>query len=202
MPKMTLVGQTYGRWTVLSEAQQRGRHRYWICRCECGTESEVAHGQLRSGRSKSCGCWKKEERKNRVVHGHHRRGKRSTEYRIWDSMRQRCGNPNNMNFHHYGGRGIKVCKRWEKFENFLEDMGKRPAGKTLDRIDNNGNYTPKNCRWVTQKRQLRNTRRTKFLEFNGKTQSMKDWADELGINYKTLSERIRKGWSTERALTT
>ena len=197
-----LVGLKFNRWTVVSEAEKRGKHRYLTCKCDCGTVREVAYGPLTSRHSKSCGCWKTDERCSRVTHGHHRRGAKSPEYTVWDSMWQRCTNQNHKNFHHYGGRGIKVCDRWKSFEAFFEDMGERPPLMTLDRIENSQGYSPSNCRWASQSQQLLNTRRTKFIEYGGRTQAMKTWATEIGINYSTLSERIRKGWSVERAFTT
>ena len=127
---------------------------------------------------------------------------RTSTYRTWSHMKGRCSNPNEARYKDYGGRGIKVCERWMKFENFLEDMGEKPDNKTLDRIDNDGDYCPENCRWATIDQQSRNTRRSKIMTYNGKTQPMIDWAEELGISYAVLKTRTRRGWTTERALGT
>lgn len=123
-------------------------------------------------------------------------GKSRTKiYQIWLAMRQRCYHLTNKQYKYYGGRGIKVCDKWKKFENFFADMGERPEGLSLDRIDNNGNYCPENCRWATRKEQSRNTGRNIRITLNGKTKVLKDWAKDTGINYYTLRGRLRKGWS-------
>jgi hypothetical protein len=115
-------------------------------------------------------------------------------------MRARCERPNNQDWQHYGGRGIRVCGRWHKYANFLADMGEPGPSETIERIDNNRNYEPRNCRWASRKEQARNTRRTILLRFNGREQSMAAWAEELGINYWTLHQRYRRGWSDERII--
>ena len=117
-------------------------------------------------------------------------------------MKQRALNPNDINAKHYSERGITVCKRWLKFENFLADMGERPVGTSLDRIDNNKGYSPSNCRWVPQKEQMRNRRTNVFIEYNGKRQTVQDWSKELGISFTTLRTRMLAGWPVERILTT
>ena len=130
--------------------------------------------------------------------------KRTKTYRSWESMKQRCLNPRFSSFKWYGGKGVRICERWlgEKgFKNFLNDMGEVPAGLTLERIDNDGNYEPSNCRWATKKEQCRNRRTTRQLTFNGKTQSAASWAEELGLNAGTLYSRIYKGLDDTTALT-
>jgi len=123
-------------------------------------------------------------------------------YRIWTSMMARCFNSGNSAYHDYGARGITVCERWLKFENFYADMGERPEGKTLDRIDNDKSYSPNNCRWASVKEQSRNKRSNVWISFNGKRQVMTDWARETGIPPATLKYRLDSGWSIEKALTT
>lgn len=122
-------------------------------------------------------------------------------YRYWACIVQRCTNPRHKYWTDYGGRGITICDRWRKFENFFSDMGSKPPGKSLDRIDNNGPYSPENCRWATQKEQLRNTRRTVYLTHNGITKSVNDWGDEVGIDPNIIKSRLAKNWPPEKALT-
>ena len=116
-------------------------------------------------------------------------------------MKQRCFNPNEPNYHHYGGRGITVCERWMNFKNFLEDMGERPEGMSLDRINNDGDYEPGNCRWVDQRTQLRNKRTNVFLEHEGRRMTVQDWSKETGICFSTLRRRIKMGWPSHKVLT-
>lgn len=154
-----ITGQTFGRWTVLSHVgrSSRSRQSLWRCRCDCGVERVVTGPSLRAGKSRSCGCLQRETTaKRQTKHGHDTRSNQSPIYRIWNSMRQRCSNPNVDGYEYYGGRGVKVCERWNSFENFLSDMGERPEGMSLDRIDPDGDYTPDNCRWVGFREQVRN----------------------------------------------
>jgi hypothetical protein len=160
MPMIDLIGQHFDRWTVISRAENSPHGgAQWLCRCECGNTSVVQGGTLKNGRSKSCGCYHREfiAERNRT-HGESPRGHKTPEYLSWQAMHRRCSNPNFKNYHRYGGRGIRVCKRWNTFENFLADMGRRPKlSFTLDRYPNhNGNYTPTNCRWATKKQQGNN----------------------------------------------
>lgn len=121
-------------------------------------------------------------------------------YGSWTAMKARCGDVNHPAFHRYGGRGISVCERWLVFENFLEDMGERPAGATLERKQNNLGYSKENCRWATRKEQARNTCSNRYLSFNGERLTVGDWAVKLGFSKNTINERIKRGWSLERAL--
>jgi hypothetical protein len=123
-------------------------------------------------------------------------------YRRWRAMLHRCSSPTNIDWKNYGGRGITVCERWQTFGNFYADMGDPPPGMSLDRIDNDGPYSPENCRWATQSRQTRNMRKTVMLEHGGVVQSLSDWADALGVPYRVLHCRLRHGWSVERTVTT
>src|SRR3990172_8859973 len=134
---------------------------------------------------------------NRRTHGM----RKTSTYEVWASMKQRCLNPGALRFKDYGGRGIRICERWMRFENFLTDMGKRPAGRSLDRKNNDGGYSRENCRWATRTEQMNNTRRTRLISFRGKSFSLTQWAKKMGIKYTTLWMRINGyGWSPQRAL--
>lgn len=154
------TGKRFSKWIVISFVgiNSKGAAR-WLCRCECGIEKSVPAESLIRGKSKSCGCSSNLFRSSKLLaHGHARGGKMSGTYRSWHSMRQRCENVNIPQYCDYGGRGITVCERWSSFEDFFADMGERPDGLTLDRINCNGNYEPGNCRWATPKQQTNNRR--------------------------------------------
>lgn len=206
-----MTDQVFGRLTVIARAEDRqdkGRRRVcWLCKCQCGTEHIAKGEDLRSGRTTSCGCFHREmvgELGKRLgpTRGTHRMSY-SAECNCWKHMIQRCTNPKNERWDRYGARGIQVCERWLKFENFLEDMGRQPfRGATIERKNNNGNYEPGNCKWATRAEQSRNKRDTVMITHDGKTMCLADWAIELGLNYNTLHNRIRvAGWPIERALT-
>lgn len=189
MRLVDLTGRTFERLTVLRRADG-GRRVMWLCVCLCGNETTVAGCDLVSLHTKSCGCWRLEvfsragkktaaanSRKGaakaaaaRTRHGHATDANRTRTYSGWEAMIQRCHNPNASTYFRYGGRGVTVCDRWRTFENFLTDMGERPEGKTLDRINPFGNYEPGNCRWATAKEQANNTRR-KYVERRGQQEN-------------------------------
>jgi hypothetical protein len=157
---------------------------------------------LKTGKSTNCGCEKLKNQMGNTWSKKHGMSF-SREYRSWESMLNRCEKPTDREYPMWGGRGIKVCERWHDFNNFYADMGKRPPNTTLDRIDNNGNYEPSNCRWANAKTQANNRRSNTLITFNGKTQTLQQWADETGIYKNTISMRINHyGWSIEKALTT
>lgn len=192
----SITGETFGRWEVISYA---GKSK-WLCRCSCGTFREVSKNSLVSGASTSCGCHIAEMRKGSAPPNKSHGLTNSPTWKIWRDMRTRCNNPNATSYSKYGGRGIRVCSRWDSFESFLKDMGERPPSTSLDRIDVNGDYEPSNCRWATAKQQARNKRETTLLTFRGETKAINDWADELGIHYRTIRSRLNSGWSIEDAL--
>ena len=188
----------YGRLTVLRRVPSNNNHLRWLCRCSCGEEVSVQSSNLSSGNTKSCGCLQKELTALRfTTHGQ----RQTKEYVIWADLRKRCRNKKWKDYKNYGGRGITVCDRWERFENFLEDMGLRPEGLSIDRINNDGNYEPDNCRWATSKQQNRNRRSSHLLSHRGETHCIVEWAEILDINAETLYTRINKlKWPIEKAL--
>lgn len=195
-----LTGQRFGRLVAVSKLKSYGdRYWKWTCICDCGTTKVVDGRFLKEGKSKSCGCLAKDGTST-IKHGHAKKNAHSTEYVIWGRMIHRCENPNAPLYKDYGGRGIGVCSAWRKsFEVFYRDMGPRPSTKhSIDRIDNDGNYEPGNCRWATQKEQSRNTSRTINLTIGDRTQCLMDWSIETGIKYLTLLQRYHKGWPVER----
>lgn len=202
-----LTGQKFGRLTVVEYAgRDNQRMALWKCKCECGNYIITRGTSLRYGNTKSCGCLQRERTiKIHTTHGLSG-GQRQTSrlYRIWRNMKQRCYNPKACKYNSYGGRGIKVCEEWMKYEAFHKwsmNNGYRDD-LTLDRIDNNGDYCPENCRWVTRKQQARNTAQNHFITYQDKTKTLREWADEFGINYTTLSSRLLDyGWSIEKAFT-
>ena len=201
-----LTGKRFGRLIVISRAKNSASGKpMWNCLCDCGAEKVIGGSALMNG-TKSCGCYRKEwAAAQQYRHGdtHNRL------YNVWNMMKQRCGDKNNKHYNNYGGRGISVCKEWRAdyiaFRDWAFANGydpKAPKGKcTIDRIDNNGNYCPENCRWVSTKEQARNTRRNRIIELNGKRQTLAEWAEETGIYYLTIHNRLKSGWRVEDALT-
>lgn len=198
-----LIGKKFEKLTVM---EKFGVHTskggstciIWKCECECGNTTYATTTNLTQGHVKSCGCWKIE---SQLTHG--MTGTRL--YRIWNDMRTRCYNKSHKSYKDYGGRGITVCDEWKEDSNKFIEWSLRNGyaeSLSLDRKDTNGNYEPSNCRWSTRKEQANNTRRNVFLEYNGKRQTITQWAEELGINNRTLQNRIKRGWSIERALET
>jgi hypothetical protein len=187
------IGDSFGRLMVV-QAEHWSRIE---CKCSCGGVHVARAGNLLSGKTKSCGCIRK-EKNNHVTHG----GTGSLTHTRWLVMRRRCSDANSVGYENYGGRGIRVCERWSDFSAFLADMGECPPGMTIDRVDPNGNYDPGNCRWATKLTQARNTRANRVLEFNGQTKCLEEWAEQYGMNSRSLMSRLRLGWSVEKALTT
>lgn len=151
------TGRIFGRLVVVGEGERRGRARAFWCQCECGQKKLIVAINLLTGNSTSCGCLHREQ----LSEYSRTHGRSSTpEHKTWEAMRQRCLNPRNPSYPQYGGRGIRICDRWMAFENFYADMGRRPVGTSIDRVDVNGDYEPDNCRWATAVEQMRNTTRT------------------------------------------
>lgn len=203
----TLTNLRFGRLLVLDSTDQRAQgQRVWRCRCDCGAEVPVSSYMLTSGKTKSCGCLRRDmgvaRGKASARHGEGSNGRETAEYRCWGAMLSRCNNPNHCNFPDYGARGIQVCERWTAYENFLADMGRRPSDRhSIDRIDVKGPYSPENCRWATMTEQQRNTRRNVFITIGDQTLTLGAWLVKLDIPRATYYTRLRKGMSPEDALT-
>lgn len=196
-----ITGQRFGRLIAVEFAGiAKGRSSLWRCRCACGSESVVRLTALRNGHTTSCGCLRVE--RVSAATAKHGRSKTPT-YQIWADMRRRCHNHNSQDFHRYGGRGISICERWNDYAMFLLDMGEQPEGLTLGRINNDGPYSPENCRWETRTQQQRNTVRNRVYELNGIRKCASEWENELGLSRGGLWQRLNKrGWPLEKALTT
>lgn len=199
--KKDLSGQQYNGWTVLYHVPCERKTSYWMCRCQCGKEKTVAQAHLTGGKSRNCGCVRRA--KTGRIEGAATGMSTHPLYSTWCSMITRCHNLSDDSYCIYGAKGITVCREWrDSFNAFLEHVGDKPTPKhTLDRIDNSKGYEPGNVRWATMGEQLLNNSRTKYLTCDGKTQSMKEWSEELGIKYTTLRARIRQGWPVKLALT-
>lgn len=194
MRKKDLTGQVYGQLTVLGQGEHIGKCVAWQCKCSCGGVSLVTTGRLQSGNTRSCGCQKYSglEPYHAVKHGQTVGGVTSRTYWIWGAMVQRCTNPKARAYHKYGGRGIKVCKRWLDFSKFFADMGERPKGKSLERRHNNKGYSSSNCYWATPLQQGANTRQNRWITVSGKKLHLAAWARELGVGSSTLSRWLDK----------
>lgn len=197
-PKVIEIGTVFARLTTIGIGSKTD---YLICRCTCGTEKQVRKDHLRYGKILSCGCLHKEKssarahilHKANITHG-------LTDapiHRIWFAMRSRCQNPKNIAFKDYGGRGIRLCERWQKFENFVEDMGLPPAQHTIERINNNGHYEKKNCKWATRQEQGNNRRDNRRINLDGITKTIAQWSRETGIHQNTITNRMEHGHPPE-----
>ena len=198
-----LTGERFGLLVVLQRSSARqNRHVLWDCACDCGRSAICASVNLKTGHTKSCGCLRGKSQ----THGHARREGKTATYRVWCAMHNRCNDPASIRFQEYGGRGIVVCQEWNEFQSFLGDMGERPSPRhSIDRINNDGNYEPANCRWATSVEQANNKRTTTMLTVNGKTMPVMEWVRELGFSPPRaagtlIRQRARRGWGHERAL--
>lgn len=199
------VGTRFGNLVTLSETSKELNfpyHRRYVCKCDCGSIIITRRNALLTSNTKSCGC----VRNIKIAALKYTHGlKHSPEYNIWTHMKQRCNNPNKPDYSYYGGRGIQVCDRWAtSFEHFYTDMGPRPStAHTIERLNNNGHYTPTNCVWETRYHQANNARTTIIIEFHNKKQSLSYWAKEVGIPKSVIYNRLHAlHWSIEKTLTT
>lgn len=203
--KKDYSGQRFGRLEVvryLPKNEREAVNKRWLCKCDCGKVVQMDIASLTSGNTKSCGCYMRE----RMAKLNYRHGKcKTTLFNVWIGMRNRCYQKNTKYYSNYGGRGIVVCPEWkddfEAFEKWALTNGYH-KGLSIDRKDVNGNYEPSNCRWATSKEQSNNKRNNHYVSFNGKTQSMQMWADEIGIDRSVILYRLKKGWDVEKALFT
>jgi hypothetical protein len=206
-----VIGNVFGLLTVKGEVpkgeRRHHRRRTMICECVCGSIKIVDLQHLTLGNTRACGgkcsrdaSFKEIQRKGATVHGEAGNSRRSTEYGTWACMNERCASKSSRAYKYYGGRGIKVCDRWKNdFAAFLHDMGRKPSPKhSLDRIDNDGNYEPGNCRWATAKQQTTNRRNTIFLTAFGQKKPVAVWAAETGMPYASLVARLQDGWTPEK----
>lgn len=201
-----LTGKKFGRLTVIGEApdyitSSGKKYSRWRCICECGNVKDIMRDNLVGGRVSSCGCYKKEYMSTKQsTH----RSSSSKLYGVWCSMKSRCNNANDKHYIDYGARGISVCSEWNcdytLFEKWALNNGYRD-GLSIDRIDNDSGYNPSNCRWTNRKVQAGNRRSNRVISFRGESHTLSEWADIVGMNYKTLHTRLRSGWTVNRALT-
>ena len=203
---LDLTGKRFSRLTVIGDAPRRGHNLYYICRCDCGNEKTVVRSNLTSEKTRSCGCFRNEvTRKRARTHG----CSRTIEHIVWLGMIARCTAKSNKGWKNYGGRGIKVCERWRHdFAAFLSDMGPRPSSEhsihrseySLDRIDNDGNYEPSNCRWAIHREQMNNVRYNRIITVNGESKTVAEWTRKLGCSTSTIGQRLRHGWPEVKAV--
>lgn len=191
-------GGVFGRLTMLGISEKTG-----VFLCVCGNVRRILISSVKSGNTKSCGCLQRDEarRIGRSVNKSH--GMTNTrEYSTWQGMRERCNDPSNKSYKDYGARGIAVCDQWSSFEQFFKDMGKKPAGCSIDRRDNNGPYSKDNCYWATPKEQTRNRRNSIDIAFQGQIKPLTDWCIQFKCDYSTVHSRLFKhGWTFEQAIT-
>jgi len=187
-----LTGNSYGRLVVIKRDDSTKKYTKWFCLCNCGNTKSIRGDALKSGVTKSCGCL------NVTSHQTHKMTK-TTEYIAWHSMKSRCYNESYKGFDHYGKRGITVCSRWlNSFENFYADMGEKPTPKhSLDRINNDGGYSPENCKWSTYSEQNRNRRTSVLVDIDGVTKPLKEWCEIHKCNYENVRNFKRKGVSAK-----
>lgn len=198
MPFRDKTGQTFGFWVVMSFAgRDKSNHTQWNCRCICGADRIVVIGSLMNGASKSCGCMKyKVTAEKNTVHGM----AGTPTYKSWHAMMQRCEGKGGHQS--YPDRGIGLCEEWKKFENFFADMGLRPNGKTLDRIDNTKGYSQNNCQWSSVKDQANNRRDTVYVTVNSEKLCLSDACEKYGIGVSCARHRLRKGMQHQEVFTT
>lgn len=188
-PKIDLTGLRVGRLLVISYSESNDGRKAWVCHCDCGTKVDIRGVNLRSGKTKSCGCFKADRMAEGLgkKHGMHL----TRTYKTWHSMLERCRNPSATSYKDYGGRGITVCREWYQFERFYSDMGERPDGMTLDRIENSRGYEPGNCKWSTPSEQQNNRRNNVTYLIGDREFTSLQLSEICGANYHTIRRKIR-----------
>ena len=194
-----LENQRFGRLLVLEEVgRTKSGSTTWRCLCDCGNEKAISSSSLRHSGTQSCGCIKQEQRLSQKIHGE----THSPIHRLWAGMKNRCNNPNNHKYERYGARGIRVCSEWassyEAFRDWCLSNGYRP-GLTIERLNVDGDYSPENCIFATQKVQQNNRSNNHRITYNGANHTMSEWADLLGMSYKMLEHRLNRGWTVDEA---
>lgn len=202
-----LTGRRFGRLMVVRRAaNNKNGDPAWHCVCDCGTEKVVSGSASRQGHTRSCSCLRRELNSTlrppvHEKHGQAGAGAATKEYRAWQSMKARCYTESTRAFHRYGGRGIRVCDRWrDDFVAFFADLGPCPPGRSLDRVDNDGDYEPGNVRWASCAVQARNRSNNHFIEYAGEKLTLTDWARRLGVSDSTLWYRLKQGIPLVEAL--
>lgn len=199
--KPSLEGLRFGRLLVSHRVGAGKRHK-WVCTCDCGNTAEATYTCLTNGDTKSCGCLKRES-SARTGRANAKPGRGTVEYKAWIAIKGRCYSPTHQDFPYYGGRGIRVSDEWlSSYERFRQDMGPRPPGMSIDRIDVNGDYSNGNCRWATDETQANNKRVNRYVEHEGLTLTVAQWAKKQGMSKQCLLERLDAGWSVHAALNT
>lgn len=209
-----MIGRQFGEWTVIAFDGCDGKNTTYLCRCSCGTERHLRKNVLIHGLSKSCGCKRGEhisvatKNKSKTPHSNPFKGTGEGKTRlhvIWDGMKKRCNCLTDKHYKWYGARGIKVCNEWsnsfQTFKTWALENGYEPSLE-IDRIDNDGNYEPSNCRWVTRQQQMYNTRRNRMITYNGETKCMSEWGKAMNLSPDLIYDRLKRGWSIEKTLTT
>lgn len=206
-PRVSEIGKTYGRLRVLALAPVldfsiKYPKAHWICVCHCGVFKVVDGAKLRSGHTQSCGCLRADNKY--VVHGHAvgAKTKASPTYVSWASMHTRCSNENSISYKNYGGKGISICPEWKSFEAFFADMGERPSGSSLERIDSGRDYCKENCVWASRTQQARNRSSVVSVFYEGESKSLSEWCERLNLNYRRMYYLVRtKGIEFSAAIT-
>lgn len=203
MKSKNLINKRFGKLLVVEKSNIKSQKVYWKCLCDCGKTTHVTTSNLTCNRIKSCGCLKI----NKLIERSSIHSKRNTKlYEVWKTIKQRCLNKNNYSYHNYGGRGIKICDEWKNdfmsFYNWSMENGYK-EGLTIDRINNNGNYEPSNCRWTTRLVQCNNTRSNRYITINNETKTLADWCRIYDISYNLVKQReTRYNWDIIKAITT
>lgn len=188
-----MMGCVFGSLTVEKYVGHNNGVAYVQFRCQCGTLSIASAHHIRTGRTSSCGCFRRATTAKRLTkHGYAPlRGRRMKSYKTWQGMMRRCSNPHDNHFAYYGGRGIKVCARWHDFTKFLEDMGEPESGMSIERVDNDRDYCPENCKWIPHRDQAKNRRYNWRVVLNGEEMSARDASRKLGLNRHAVAARLR-----------